>query len=71
MVWYPEEFHVKPMDRVITEALNIKNALAQKDLILMNAKTEFSRCVLPGITPTPTEQEQEFDEKIRRDIKRL
>ena len=71
MVCHPEEFHIRPMDRIIAETLKIKNALADKEVILMNAKTEFSRCVLPGITPTPTEQEKEFDKKIRKDIRRL
>ena len=71
IIWYPEEFHIKPMDRLIAEALNIKNALDTKDHVLMNVKTEYKKCVLPRITPSPTEEEKEDDELIRRNIGRI
>ena len=37
----------------------------------MNAKTECTKCVLPGITSCHTEQEKEMDEKFRKDIRML
>ena len=71
MVFCSTESQVKPVDRLISEALNIKNALETKEMVLMSAKTKFSRCVLPDITPNPTEQEKEHDEQMRKDIKKL
>ena len=29
----------------------------------MNTKTEYSRCVLPGITPKPTDDEKKEDKR--------
>ena len=71
MVWCPTEYNIKPMDRMIAKALNIKNALGVKDLLLLNAKTEFTKCVLPGITPSPTEEEKQMGEEVRRKIRTL
>ena len=71
MVWEPLEYNTKPMERYIREALNIKKALDTEGVILMNANTEFTKCVLPGITPAPTEQEKQEDEDIRNLIRNL
>ena len=39
--------------------------------ILMNAKTEYSRCVLPGISPAPTNEEKKEDDRIKELIRVL
>ena len=67
-VWYPVKYHRKAIDRLVSEAINIKNAMDTEGLVLMNAKTEYTRCVLPGITPQATEQEKKEDNKVRADI---
>ena len=73
-IWYPTDLYMKPMERQISEALKIKEGLSrqQKDTkyILMNGKTEFNRCILPGITPQVTTWETEEGEKITKLILR-
>ena len=34
-------------------------------MILINAKTEFTKCVLPSITPTAIEEDELMRKKIR------
>ena len=70
-IWYPTKFHARALDRQISEALEIKQAMDTPGTIVMNAKTEYSRCVLPGITPSPTEEEKKEDDRIRDQIKTL
>ena len=51
ITWEQVVFHIKPMERVIDEAIKIKMVLEDKDICLMNAKTDYTKHVLPGITP--------------------
>ena len=39
-IWCPNGFHTKALDRLVQEAINIKEALDTKGLVLLNAKTE-------------------------------
>ena len=52
-IWAPTKFHTKALERQVSEALYIKTAMDTPGTILMNTKTEFSRCVLPGISQAP------------------
>ena len=42
MFWCASEFHLKPIDRLITKAVNIKRALDTKELFVMNIKTKVT-----------------------------
>ena len=59
------------MDRQVAEALAIKEAYGDGGRRVLNAKTEYSRCVLPGVTPEASEEDKEQDEVVHRMIKEL
>ena len=61
-VWEPISYFQKPMDRQVAEAIAIKEAYGDSSRLVLNAKTEYSRCVLPGVTSQPTEEEKEQEE---------
>ena len=67
-IWEPLRYFQKPMDRQIAEALGIKEAYGDDKKLVLNAKTEYSRCVLPGITPVVTEEEKEQEEAVKKRI---
>ena len=69
--WEPITFFQKPMDRQVSEAIEIKKAYGDGTRLVLNAKTEYSRCVLPGITPQPTEEEKEQEEAVQKRIRDL
>ena len=54
------------MDRQVAEAIAIKEAYGDSTRLVLNAKTEYSRCVLPGISPQPTDEEKEQKKHYRR-----
>ena len=64
-VWYPTKFHTKAIDRQVGEAIEIKKAMDTPGVLLMNAKTEYSRCVLPGISPVPSKEDEKEDNKVK------
>ena len=68
-LWYPTGFYQKAMERQIAEAIKIKEAVERAEddpnFILMNGKMEYNRCVLPGITRTPTQEDKKEDERVR------
>ena len=47
------------------EALAIKEAYGNSSILVMNAKTGYSRCVLPGITVPASEVEKQEDERVK------
>ena len=59
------------MDRQVAEALGIKAAYGDKERVVLNAKTEYSKCVLPGVTPVASEEDKEQDEAVQKLIKDL
>ena len=67
--WEALAFFQKPMDRQVAEALAIKEAYGDSGRVVLNAKTEYSRCVLPGITPAASEEDKEQEEAVQRLIK--
>ena len=62
---------MKALDRQVAEAINIKKVMEQKEVILMNAKTEYSRCILPGITPIASEEDKAQEDRVKKQIKDL
>ena len=64
-VWYPTKFHSKAIDRLVGEAIEIKKAWDTPGVNLMNAKTEYSRCVLPGNMPVATKEDEKEDDKVK------
>ena len=63
----PTGFYRRPKEREITEATKIKELLAKEGpgFIMMNAKLEFNRCVLPGVTRVATDRDKKRKEKWR------
>ena len=69
--WEPLTYFQKPMDRQVAEALAIKEAYGNGGRRVLNAKTEYSRCVLPGVTPEASDEDKEQDAIVQRLIKDL
>ena len=71
-LWYPTGFYQKAMERQISEAIKIKEAVeeaeANPNFILMNANTEYNCCVLPGITMVASKEDQKQDEDLKKVI---
>ena len=67
-LWYPTGFHERAMDRQVAEAIHIKEELERIQRegrgILMNGKTEYNRCILPGITREVTEEDNKKERKL-------
>ena len=70
-IWYPTRFHTKAIDRQVGEAIQIKKAIDTPGVKVMNAKTEYSRCVLPGITPVTSEEDIKEDDRVNNLIFQL
>ena len=61
------------MNRAIDEALLIKESYEKErekegSYICMNAKMEFTRNILPGVSRTATEKEKKFSEDLTNKI---
>ena len=56
-VWYPVKFDRKAIYIQVGEAIEIMKAMETTDTIVINAKTEYSRSDLPGVTPVATEED--------------
>ena len=56
--WEPTGFHQRPMQREISKAIKIKDAYSKERplYIVMNARTEFNRCILRGVTKPATKR---------------
>ena len=72
-LWYPTQLFARPMDRMVAEAVQIKDAMelsqqAEGRHIILNGKTEYNRCILPGITPKPSEEDKEADRKMKEKV---
>ena len=74
-MWYPTRFFARPLDRMVSEAVQIKDALERsrgsKEHIVLNSKVEFNRCILPGITQKPTDKDKENDNKIKEMVQEV
>ena len=65
-------FFRSPLERMVCEALEIKRALENPKVELMNSKVEFSRTVLPNIEGRKVTKEEEGEEKaLEEEIENL
>ena len=69
-IWSTVKQCYKPLAQAIEEAIFIKKSFEREKSeydynIAMNAKTEYTRSILPGVTRSQTNEDSEEDQKLK------